>query len=80
MTSFLNKNVYFQTVVDEFSEGMSFAPPISNMRDFVLTVTPKLKFEFHRDYKELLKELKGLHQSYKLLSDEEKKDKKRMLE
>lgn len=79
-TRFLNKNVYFQTVLSEFTEGMASTPSVSNMRDFVFTVTPKLKFEFHRDYKEALKELKGLNQSYKLLNNDEKKDKKKLLE
>jgi hypothetical protein len=53
---------------------------ISNTRDFVFTITPKLKFEFHRDYKNALKELKGLYQSYNLLPAEAKKERKKLLE
>lgn len=59
---------------------MEQPPQISNMRDFVLVITPKLKFEFHRDYIKAAKELKGLHQSYELLSDREKREKRRLLE
>lgn len=50
------------------------------MRDFVFTVTPKLKFEFHRDYKNALKELKGLYQNYSMLPDDAKKERKKLLE
>lgn len=53
---------------------------ISNIRDFVFTVTPKLKFEFHRDYKNALKELKGLYQNYSMLPDDAKKERKKLLE
>jgi hypothetical protein len=76
----LNKNVYFQTINDEISDIMEQLPQISNMRDFVLVITPKLKFEFHRDYVKAAKELKGLHQSYELLTDREKTEKKKLLE
>lgn len=80
VTRFLNNNVYFQTIVEPVSEGMEHLPNISNMRDFVTVITPKLKFEFHRDYMKAVKELKGLYQSYSILSEAEKAEKKKLLE
>jgi hypothetical protein len=67
-------------VNDEMGGNIESLPSMSNMRDFVLTITPKLKFEFHRDYTKATKELKGLYQSFKLLGDSEKLEKKRLLE
>ncbi len=77
---FLNQNVYFQTLPEEITENNHKVTGISNLRDFVMVITPKLKFEFHRDYKKALKELKDLQQSYKLLNEEEKREKRRLLE
>lgn len=65
---------------DEISGQIEQVSNLSNTRDFVLTITPKLKFEFHRDYIKAAKELKGLYQSFKLLSDSEKQEKKKLLE
>lgn len=76
----MNKNVYFQTVSETVNANVESVPSMSNSRDFVLTVTPKLKFEFYRDYLKAAKELKGLYQSFKLLGDSEKFEKKRLLE
>ena len=65
---------------EDSSGNVENVPSMSNTRDFVLTITPKLKFEFHRDYLKAAKELKGLYQSFKLLSESEKHEKKRLLE
>jgi hypothetical protein len=77
---FLNRNVYFQTLEGAQADPSQMTPNISNLRDFVFTVTPRLKSEFHRDYRNALKEFKTLMQSYKLLTSDEKKEKKRFLE
>lgn len=76
----MNKNVYFQTVSEEAGAHIERVAAMSNARDFVLTITPKLKFEFHRDYLKAAKELKGLYQSFKLLGEAERQEKKRLLE
>lgn len=76
----MNNNVYFQTVADPVNDSMEHLPNISNMRDFVMIITPKLKFEFHRDYMKAVKELKGLYQSYNILGEAEKAEKKKLLE
>ena len=62
---------------EEINDSTQTLPNISNMRDFIFTITPKLKYEFHRDYKKALKELKSLNQSSKLLSADEKKEKQK---
>ena len=80
LTRFLNKDVYFQTVNEEQGGNIEQLSNLSNMRDFVLTIMPKLKFEFHRDYVKAAKELKSLHKSYKLLSDNDRVEKRRLLE
>lgn len=76
----MNTNVYFQTVSEDVSNQIEQVSSMSNTRDFVLTITPKLKFEFHRDYLKAAKELKGLYQSFKMLGETEKQEKKRLLE
>lgn len=72
-TGYLDNRIYFQTVpynpdlLEDTSIPETQIPLLTNFRDFVFVITPKLNFEFHKDYvktlnqyKKFLKQL-GLH-------------------
>ena len=55
-------------------------PNVTNMRDFVFTVTPKLKYDSQHDYEVAYNEFKKLQQGFKNLDERKKKDKQKQLE
>ena len=52
-------------------------PNVTNMRDFVFTVTPKLKYDSQNDYEVAFKEFKKLQQGFKNLDERKKKEKQK---
>jgi hypothetical protein len=54
--------------------------PLVNFRDFVFTITPKLRCEFNTAYQEVKKEYKKLQNAFDLLDEKEKMEKINLLE
>jgi len=77
---FLNKNVTFQTIERPLEAPDYKLNSISNFRDFVFKVTPKLKYEFTKAYNRSLDEFKKLKQGFRGLSQKEKQQKASLLE
>jgi len=77
---FLDKNVYFQTMPDELNLEELNVEPLVNFRDFVFTITPKLRSEFNTTYQEVQKEYKKLCRAFNLLEAGERKNKLNLLE
>ena len=70
----------FQTIPTSITDGFKNFHTIPNFRDFAFVVTPKLKFEFHNDYHKMKLDYKNLKISYINLPEEEKRNKKKVLE
>lgn len=66
----MDKQVYFQTLSKKIDENLQTVQSISNARDFVFTVTPKLRYEFNITYQELKVEYKKLLTAYKNLEND----------
>ena len=54
-TGFLDPRIYMQTVKWEGGQANpDQLPNLTNYREFIFRITPKLNFEFHKDYKKTL--------------------------
>ena len=72
--------VNYQTIKEDIKIPSQKVPNVSNFRDFLFVVTPRLKYEFHKDYQKAVQELKVLQQTYRTLSKVEQEEKKVFLE
>ena len=80
---FLDKSISFQTIKGEVESEINKSikmPNVTNRRDFVFVVTPKLKFDSQNDYEVAFKEFKKLQQGFKNLDERRKKNKQKQLE
>ena len=58
----------FDKVKESAGEKSQFIPNVTNYRDFVFKICPKLNYEFHNEYKKSIKFYKKL-QKIKELTD-----------
>ena len=80
---FLDKSISFQTIRGEVEVDLHKSikmPNVTNMRDFVFEITPKLKYDSQNDYEVALKEFKKLQQGFKNLDERQKKSMQKQLE
>mgnify|MGYP000882173744 CR=1 FL=1 len=60
-SGFLDKNLYLQTSgeggpnEEDIAVHQDLMPHTTNFRDFIFVITPRLNFEFHKDYAKTLK-------------------------
>ena len=72
MTRFIDSHLHFQEVsgFDKVKESVGdksqFIPNVTNYRDFVFKICPKLNYEFHNEYKKRF--TKVIHNTQKNLA------------
>ena len=76
----MSEKVYFQTICHSLASTNYRIEDVTNFRDCVFKITPKLKHESNKAYNRALKEFKRIKLGFRGLSQELKAEKLPLLE